>query len=108
VANPTAVTIPSRTATASSAFTFVAAETTEQSLTWGHGYILLAFNSGASTRTVTIVNNPRNSRSSNTITAESIAAGAYRVYPRLPAQDNNVLKVTGNHAEVLFAVIKPV
>jgi hypothetical protein len=108
VANPTAVTIPSRTATASAVVTFVAAETTEQSLTWGHGYILWAFNSGGSTRTVTVVNNPRNSRSSNTIAAESIAAGAYRMFPRFPAQDNNVLKVTGSHAEVLFAVIKPV
>lgn len=108
MANPVAVAIPNRVATASAAFLFVAATTTEQSLAWGHGYILIAFNSGASSRTVTVVNNPANSRSSNTITAESIAAGAYRVYPRLPEQDNDVLLVTGNHAEVLFAVIAPV
>lgn len=106
MANPTAVLIPSRTATASSAFVPVAATTTAQSIPWKKGYILIAQNSGASSRTVTIVNNPKSSRSSNTITAESIAAGAFRVYPRFPAQDSDVLIVTGSHAEVLFSVIK--
>lgn len=108
MANPTAVAIPSRVATASAAFLFVASTASQQSLTWKHGYILIAFNGGGSTRTVTIVNNPKNSRSSNTISAENIAAGAYRVYPRLPAQDNDVLLVTSSHADVTFAVIAPV
>jgi hypothetical protein len=107
MANPVAVSIPARTGTASAAFLFVAATTTAQSLAWHAGYILIAFNSGAGSHTVTVVNNPRSSRSSNTITAESIAAGAYRVFPRFPPQDSDVLVVTGNHAEVLFAVIKP-
>jgi hypothetical protein len=108
MATPTQVPVPSRTATASVPFTFVAATTTEQSIPWRRGDILIAFNSGASTRTVTIVNNPANSRSTGPgVTAENIAAGAYRVYQRFPAQDNDVLKVTANHAEVLFAVIGP-
>lgn len=107
MANPTAVAIPSRMATAGVPFVFVAATTTQQSLVWKRGYILIALNSGASSRTVTIVNNPKTSRSTNTITAETITAGQYRVYPRLPAQDNDVLLVTATHAEVLFAVIAP-
>lgn len=106
MANPVKVVIPSRTATASSAFLFVASTASQQSIPWERGDILIAFNSGASSRTVTVVNNPANSRSSTTpISTESIAAGAYRVYPRLPAQDNDVLLVTSNHIEVLFAVI---
>jgi hypothetical protein len=108
MANPTAVAIPSRVATASAAFVPVASTASQQSLTWARGYILIAINpAGGSTRTVTIVNNPANSRSTNTITAESIAAGAYRVYPRFPAQDNDVLLVTTSHADVLLAVIAP-
>lgn len=107
MANPVAVAIPSRTATASAAFLFVAATAAEQSIPWTRGCILIALNTGVGARTVTIVNNPKNSRATNTISAESIAAGAYRVYPRLPAQDNDVLLVTGSHAEVLFAIIKP-
>ncbi len=107
MANPTAVAIPSRTATASAAFTFVAATTTEQSIPWTRGCILIALNNGASPRTVTIKNNPASSRMSNEITADAIAAGVYRVYPRLPAQDNDVLLVTGSHADVIFAIIKP-
>src|SRR3954469_23863063 len=107
MANPVPVTIPSRLATAGVAFIPVAATTTAQNIPWTQGSILIAYNSGAGSHTVTIVNNPHNSRNTNTITAESIAAGAYRVYPRLPRQDGDVLVVTGNHAEVLFAVIKP-
>jgi hypothetical protein len=106
VANPVAVLIPSRTAVASSAFIPVASTAAQQSLVWKKGYILIAQNSGASSRTVTIVNNPKSSRSSNTITAEAILAGAFRVYPRFPAQDNDVLLVTTSHAEVLLSVIK--
>lgn len=108
MANPTAVAIPGRTATASAAFTFVASTTTQQSLTWKRGYILIAHNTGASGRTVTIVNNPKTSRSTNTITNDAIAAGAFRIYPRLPAQDNDVLLVTTNHIEVELAVVAPV
>jgi hypothetical protein len=108
MANPTAVAIPSRLATAGAAFTFVAATASQQSLTWKGGYILIAFNTGAGARTLTVVNNPKNSRSTNTITAESVAAGAYHVMPRFPAQDNDVLLVTGSHAEMTLAVIAPV
>ena len=107
MANPVQVPIPSRVATASAAVVGVAATTTQQSIPWRRGDILIAYNGGGSTYTVTIVNNPSNSLSSNTITAENITTLQYRVYPRFPAQDNDVLLVTASNASVLFFVIGP-
>ncbi len=107
MANPTAVAIPSRVATAGAAFVGVASTASQQSLVWHRGYILIAYNSGVSTRTVTIVNNPANSRSTNTISAENILTLQYKVYPRLPEQDNDVLLVTTSHADVILFVIAP-
>lgn len=107
MANPVAVAIPSRVATASAAFLFVAATTTEQSITWPSSAILIAFNSDASDHHVTIHNKPSSGRNTSDITTEVIAAGAYRVYPRFPPQQGGVLKVTGDNAGILFAVIKP-
>lgn len=107
MANPTAVAIPSRVATAGAAFVGVASTAAQQSLVWARGYILIAYNSGVSTRTVTIVNNPANSRSTNTITAENITTLQYKVYPRFPAQDGSVLLVTTSHADVILFVIAP-
>lgn len=107
MANPVAVAIPSRVATASASYLFVAATGSLQSIPWPSGAILLAVNSGVSSHTVTIANAPKSGRDATTITAESIAAGANRVYPRFPPQKGDVLKVTADNAEILFAVLKP-
>lgn len=107
MANPVAVAIPSRVATASAAFAFVAATTTEQSIPWPSGGILIGFNSDASDHHVTVHNIPKSSRNTTDITSEVIAAGAYRVFPRFPPQQGGVLKVTGDDATITFAVIKP-
>lgn len=107
MANPVQVPIPSRTATAGAAFVGVASTATQQSIPWRRGDILIAYNSGVSTRTVTIVNNPANTRGTNTIGPENITTLQYKVYPRLPAQDNDVLLVTSSHADVIFFVIGP-
>jgi len=102
---PTAVTIPSRNAEASVAITLAAAPTTATAFTWLPGDILIAFNSGASPYTVTITSNPKSRRSSTVITAEAIAAGAYRIYPRFPPQDDDTLLVHASNAEVFFGRI---
>lgn len=106
MANPTPKTIPSRRATAGTAFTWTAATGSQQSIPWMPGGILLAWNTdGSNAYTVTVVNNPKNSRDTNTITAESLAAGIFHVFPRFAAQDNDVLLVTGSNAAMKFAVL---
>lgn len=103
MAVPTAVTIPSRWAEASVAITFAAAPTTPTAIDWMPGDILVAFNSGAGAHSVTITSNPKSRRSATTITTEAIAAGAYRIYPRFPPQDDDTLTINADDAEVLFA-----
>lgn len=104
MAIPTAVTIPSRFATASVAFAFAAAPTVETAFDWMPGDILLALNSSVDTGyTVTITSNPKSRRASTVITAEAIAFGVYRVYPRFPPQDDDELMVHASNEAVLFA-----
>lgn len=70
--------------------------------------IVIARNSGASSRTITITSVAYNGRTGN-ITAESIAAGAVRVFGPFDIngwrQTDGNLYLEANHAEVLFAVL---
>jgi hypothetical protein len=109
MANPVQVVIPSRNATAGVAVVGVASTAAQQSIPWKRGDILIAYNAGVSTRTVTIVNNPANSRNAGPgVTTENITTLQYKVYPRFPAQDNDVLLVTTSHLDVVLFVIGPV
>lgn len=105
MAQPTAVTIPSRFATASAAFAFAApAGTTAVEFDWMPGDILLAYNSSSDTGyTVTITSKPKSRRDNTVITTEAIAFGTYRVYPRFPPQDDDTLEVTASNVAVKFA-----
>lgn len=106
MANPTPKTIPSRKATAGIAFAFTAATGAQQSLAWMPGGILLVLNDHATdAKTYSVTSNPKNSRDSVTISAESLSAGIYHVAPRFPAQDNDVLLVTGETTDIKFAVL---
>lgn len=106
MAIPTPVTIPHRFAEAGVAFTFAAAPTSPTAIDWMPGDILIAFNSSADTAyTITIVSNPKSRRASTTITTESIAFGAYRVYPRFPPQDDDEITISASNAAVKFAVL---
>lgn len=95
--------------TAGVAVTFTAANVTDKEqfpLTGKE--IVIARNSGASSRTITITSVAFNGRVGH-ITAESIAAGAVRVYGPFNVngwqQTDGNLYLEANHAEVLFAVI---
>jgi len=104
MAVPTAVTIPSRNATAGVAFTFAAAPTTPTAITWLPGDILIAYNSSSDTAyTITITSKPKSKRTNTVITAESIAFGAYRAFPRFPPQDDDTLEISASNAAVKFA-----
>lgn len=106
MAIPTAVTIPSRWATAGVAVTFAAAPTTPTAIDWMPGDILIAYNSSADTGyTITITSKPKSRRSNTVITAESIAFGVYRIFPRFPPQDDDTLEVSASNADVKFARI---
>lgn len=92
--------------------TFIAADTTNknQGLMTGDE-LLIARNTGASSRTVTVesVANVRGRLGS--ISAESIAAGAYRIYGPFThkegwVQTGGYLFFEANHVEVEFAWIK--
>lgn len=103
MALPTAVTIPSRLATAGVAYTWTAAPTTPTAMDWMPGDIFEAWNTdGTTPYTVTIVSNPKNSRSAVTITAESLAAGIFHVFPRFPPQDDDTLLVNASNAAIKF------
>jgi hypothetical protein len=104
MANPTRVVIPSRYSIVPLAFAFTAATGTEQSLTWHAGDILIATNAHATdAKTVTVKSNPTAKREEYDITAHSIPAGQYRIFPRFPAQDAGVLKVTGETTDIKLA-----
>lgn len=104
MAIPTAVTIPSRWAEASVAIAFAAAPTSPTTIDWMPGDILIAYNSSPDTAyTVTITSNPKSRRSTTVMTAESIAFGVYRIYPRFPPQDDDTLTIEASNAAVLFA-----
>lgn len=106
MAVPTAVTIPSRFATAGVAVTFAAAPTVATAIDWMPGDILVALNSSADTAyTVTITSNPKSRRTATVITAESIAFGAYHIFPRFPPQDDDQLTILASNAAIKFARI---
>lgn len=103
MALPTKTVIPSRYATAGIAFTWTAAPTSPTAMPWTPGDMLEAWNTdGSNAYTVTIVSNPKNSRSAVTITAESLAAGIFHQFPRFGAQDNDTLTVSASNAAVKF------
>lgn len=92
------------------ALTFTAADTTDQTAVFKRGDVLIAWNAGLSTRTVTVYSAPeRTSRRVDDITAESIGAGAIRAYyiDRLDGwkQSTGKLKFKASHADVKFAVL---
>lgn len=92
------------------ALTFTAADTTDQTCEFTPGDILLAWNTGAGSHTVTVYSAPEPTTGRiNDITAESIAAGAIRAYGPFPArgwkQSTGKLKFKANHAEVKFAIL---
>lgn len=104
MALPTAKTIPSRLATAGIAFAWTAAPTTPTAMDWMPGDILLAWNTdGSNAYTVTVTSNPKATRDTTVITAESLAAGIFHVFPRFGAQDNDTLEVSASNAAVKFA-----
>lgn len=106
MAVPTAVTIPSRNATAGVAVTFATAPTTPTAITWMPGDILIALNTSADTaRTVTITSKPKSRRSNTVISAESIAFGAYHIFPRFPPQDDDTLEISASTTDIKFARI---
>jgi hypothetical protein len=71
--------------------------------------LVIAYNSGASSHTVTITSVADQYGRLGTITAETIAAGAFRIYGPLPGagwvQPDGTILISANHAEVLFGVI---
>lgn len=73
--------------------------------------LVIAFNSGATGRTVTITSVADRFGRTGTITTEAIAAGVYRMYgPFTNAegwkQTDGFLYLEASHAEVKFAIIK--
>jgi hypothetical protein len=72
--------------------------------------ILLARNTGAGARTVTVTSAPDALGRTGHITADSIAAGATHVYGPWPnltgwIQSDGMLYFEGSHAEIEFAVL---
>lgn len=92
------------------ALTWTAADTTTQETSFREGDLLLARNTGAGAHTVTVVSapSPRSGRT-NDITAESIAAGAVRVYGPFTRsgwkRTGSKLQFSADHAEVEFAIL---
>lgn len=103
MAVPVAKTIPSRFATAGIAFALAAAPTSPTAIDWMPGDILIAYNPSVDTGyTITITSNPKSRRTAVVITAEAIAFGTYRVFPRFPPQDDDTLTIQASNAAVLF------
>lgn len=110
MADLTKTTPPGGNADAGVAITFTAATTTDQEAAFSSGDYLIAWNSGASPRTVTVYSAPApRSGRLNDITAEAIAAGAHRIYGPFDRagwrQANGKLKFKASHADVQFAVV---
>jgi len=103
MAQPTAVTIPSRYSVTPATFAFTAGTVAATLMDWMPGDILIALNTNVAAKTITIVSNPKNKRSVYNITAYSIAAGAYKVFPRFPPQDDDTLSVTCESVDILLA-----
>lgn len=111
MANPTPTTPPGGRVTTGTLVTWTAATPpTDQEVDFDSGDILLARNTGGSSRTVTVYSVPTPDTGRTANVSQSLAAGAMRVFgPWSKAgwqQTNRKLKFTASHAEVEFAVIK--
>lgn len=107
---PRTTIAPVQAASAAVALTATAADTVNQNRTPHTGReLIVARNSGAVGRTVTITSAPINGRLGN-IAADALAAGATKVYGPFPTkgwrQTDNFLYFEANHAEVLFSVVR--
>jgi len=108
----TVTNVPSPYAGASAAVTMTAADTTNKnSFPLTGREIVIAQNTGASSRTVTITSVDDRYGRSEDIAAESIAAGAIQVYgPGLALegwqQTDGSLYLEANHAEVKFGILR--
>lgn len=107
----TPVAMPSASATtvAPSTFTWTAADVANgNALVLTGDQVLLVWNSGAGAHTVTVTSAPLNGRLA-TAPAHSLAAGAYKVFPRFPTagwqQTDGRLYIDAADAEVKFAVL---
>lgn len=104
MAQPTAKTIPGRYATAPIIFAFTAGTVSETLMDWMPGDVLIAFNAHVDTaKTVTVVSKPKSRRADLTVGPQSIAAGAYYVFPRFGEQDADVLSVTCESTDIKLA-----
>lgn len=104
MAQPTAVTIPSRYSILPVEFTWAACTTvTPTDVDWMPGDIGLLHNTNVAAKTVTVVSKPKAKRADYSITAFSLGAGKYYVLPRFGPQDEEVLSVVAEHADVLMA-----
>lgn len=112
MADLTKTTLLGSQADAGVAITFTACVAdVDQTSVFEPGDVLLAWNDGASSRTVTVYSAPEPVTGRlNNIEAESIAAHAIRAYGPFPAkgwkQSTGKLKYKANHADVKFAIIK--
>lgn len=103
MAQPTAVTIPSRFAVLPVAFTWTAGTVLPTLIDWMPGDILLVRNDNVAAQTITIISKPKSRRANTTITAHSIAAGAHKVLPRFPPQDEDTLSVACESVDIKIA-----
>lgn len=108
--NLTKTTAPGAYAAAGAAVTLAAADVANGNQFAASGKdLIVAYNSGASSHTVTITSVNDSLGRRGDITAESIAAGAFRIYGPLPSagwsQSDGTIQVSANHAEVLLGVI---
>lgn len=104
MAQPTAVTIPTRHATVPVKFTWAAIGTSPLSVDWMPGDIALFKNVHATdAKTFTVVSHPKDSRSDLTITGFSLAAGEYAVCPRFGDQDLSVITANGESTDIKMA-----
>lgn len=108
----TTTSVPSPYAGAGVAITMTAADTSNQnSFPLTGREIVIAHNTGATPRTVTITSVDDRYGRSEHIAAESIAAGAIRVYGSGLAlegwqQTDGSLYLEANHAEVKFGILR--
>lgn len=107
----TKTTAPGGYASAGVAITMTAADISNQNSFTAEGNdLVIAWNSGASTRTVTMTSAADPFGRLGTISAESIAAGAIRVFGPFPlpgwVQTDGKVYLSADHAEVKFGIIK--
>ncbi len=109
--NLTKTNAPGAYATAGVAVTMTGADTTNQNAFVMNGNeLVIAHNTGASPHTITITSAPDEKNRLGTISAESIAAGAIRIFGPFELagwiQTDGALYLEANHVEVEFGVIK--